>query len=300
MNLVGKIFIVLIFVMSICWMITSVAVYSTHQNWKDLVENPDASSGKPLGLKPQLQQAQERNQELKDQKTNLEEELALAKAAKRQALNKLEQENTRVQGELDLLREEHASLVEDANQALADMRATRVEEAALLLEIAGGVAPDGTQVVGLRNQNRAAQAERDKYFADSVKLTEQLHQARNLYQTLRTRSDELGLELADAKVVLQKHDLKAIPVLYEEVVLPVDGVVEKVAEDGMVEISIGADDGLMQNHTLEVVRKDGGVSTYMGRVQVTKTSPDKAVCKVLPEFLQRPIQRGDRVVSKLR
>ena len=37
MNLVGKIFIVLILVMSILFMAFSISVYHTHRNWQDLV-----------------------------------------------------------------------------------------------------------------------------------------------------------------------------------------------------------------------------------------------------------------------
>ena len=80
----------------------------------------------------------------------------------------------------------------------------------------------------------------------------------------------------------------------------VEGVVLAVNADGLVEISIGSDDGLMKGHALEVVRRGSGVSVWLGRVEVTETSPDKAVCKVLPEFLQRPIQRDDRVTSRLK
>jgi hypothetical protein len=48
-----------------------------------------------------------------------------------------------------------------------------------------------------------------------------------------------------------------------------------------------------------VVRQGGGVNNYVGRVEVTETQPDKAVCKILPEFLQRPIEREDIVCAKL-
>ena len=37
MNLVGKILTVLIFVMSLCFMMMAVMVYSTHINWRDKV-----------------------------------------------------------------------------------------------------------------------------------------------------------------------------------------------------------------------------------------------------------------------
>ena len=85
---------------------------------------------------------------------------------------------------------------------------------------------------------------------------------------------------------------------YSGIAPPVDGVVLQVGSEGKtIEISIGKDDGLMKGHLLEVIRDGGG---WLGRVEVMQTQADKAVCKVLPEYLQRPIQRNDRVTTKLK
>ena len=58
MNLVGKIFVVLILVMSVLFMAFAMAVYATHQNWRDVVVNEQATPDKPLGLAPQLKNLQ--------------------------------------------------------------------------------------------------------------------------------------------------------------------------------------------------------------------------------------------------
>jgi predicted nucleic acid-binding Zn-ribbon protein len=288
MNLVGKIFIVLIFVMSLVWMSFSLAVYSTHQNWKDLVKGEG-------GLEQQLQQAQERVTELKDREAKLQSDLDTEKTARRMTVTKLEAENRdlknqRVQQERDL-----ADLVQERDDALAALKATQEAERALRDEIMG----DGQEVVGLREQVRLARAERDKQFDEAVKTQEALHQALFQLQTLRDRAATLTADLADARKVLDKHGLKPIPALYEDIPYPVEGLIAEVGSDGkMIEINIGSDDGLMSGHKLEVYRV-GDVTTYLGRVEVTQTEPDKAVCKVLPEFLQRPLQRGDRVTAKL-
>ena len=79
----------------------------------------------------------------------------------------------------------------------------------------------------------------------------------------------------------------------------VDGVVSATTGDGLVEITIGEDDGLLKGHSLQVYRIAGGVSTYLGRITVVRTSPDKSVCKVDPNYRKGTIQRGDRVASKL-
>ena len=44
MNLVGKILVVLILVMSLVWMSWAVMVYATHQNWKEEITRTDPFS----------------------------------------------------------------------------------------------------------------------------------------------------------------------------------------------------------------------------------------------------------------
>jgi hypothetical protein len=288
MNLVGKIFIVLIFVMSLVWMGFSVAVYATHRNWREIVENDTATADKPLGLRHQLQEQEEFNDELKDRLDKASEQLATEQAAKRQALTKLETEKIELERQRDEQAKEIATLVQSETDAVAALKATQEAEAALRKE-----------VVDLRDQISQAQEDRDKAFDEAVALTDKLHQAANEYRTLRSRVDELTEDLAKANEVLRKHGLKPEPALYEGVPPIVEGVVLNAGSNGLVEISIGSDDGLMKGHRLEVVRQSGGVSSYVGRIEVVETAPDKAVCKVLPQFLQRSIERNDRVTSKL-
>ena len=60
MTLLGKIFTVMIFIMSIVFMSMSLMVFATHKNWRLAAYNPDSTKG-PLGLK---QQKDQREQEI--------------------------------------------------------------------------------------------------------------------------------------------------------------------------------------------------------------------------------------------
>ena len=51
MNLLGKIFVVVITVMSVVFMTLALAVYATHKNWKDIVEGPNGLQ-QPAAAKP--------------------------------------------------------------------------------------------------------------------------------------------------------------------------------------------------------------------------------------------------------
>lgn len=281
MNLVGKIFIVLIFVMSLLWMGFSVTVYATHLNWKDLVENEDD------GLKVQVQRAKEENQELTDQRQKLETALNAEKAGKRQAQAKLESRNAELERQRTEQEKMLADRVTEVSRANAELKAAHEQEAVLREE-----------VMALREEIKQARKDRDDHFDQVVKRTDELHQAANLYRALDKRTVVLAEDLAKATEVLRIHGLKPEPALYSGVAPPVDGVVVEVGSDGKtLELSIGSDDGLMKGHLLEVYREGGG---WLGRVEVMQTSADKAVCKVLPEFLQRPIERNDRVTTKLK
>ena len=72
-----------------------------------------------------------------------------------------------------------------------------------------------------------------------------------------------------------------------------------VKSGGLVEIILGADSGLRKGHALEVYRVTSSGSTYVGRIEVMETTPDRAVCKIDPKFQQSDIQNGDSVTSKL-
>ncbi len=287
MNLVGKIFTVLILLMSMFFMGLAVAVYSAHKNWREVVENPEASGGKDLGLKFQLENNRARNQELKDQLDKLDGELAAEKAAKRQALSKLENENSELKGERDELTREHAKLKQAEREAVVAMQATQETLAGLR-----------TEVEGLREKISKAQADRDAHFKSVVALTDNLHQAVNELKRLKGRQVTLADDLAKAKTVLQHNGL-TVHTPTTNTPPQVDGLVLATTGDGLVEISIGEDDGLLKGHSLQVYRIAGGVSTYLGRIAVVRTSPDRSVCKIDPNYRKGTIQRGDRVASKL-
>jgi hypothetical protein len=69
-----------------------------------------------------------------------------------------------------------------------------------------------------------------------------------------------------------------------------------VREGGLIEVSLGSDEGLRRGHKLDVYRLTGG---YLGRAEVVDTNPDRAVARIIPEFRQGIIRKGDRVATKL-
>lgn len=289
MNLVGKIFVVLILVMSVLFMAFAMAVYATHKNWREVVELPrdKVVPGKEIGLQYQLQDAEADKNRLTEQLENLIEQLNAEQAAKDQAIAKLENELDVARTELKGAEARQNELDKAQRQTVAAINSTQTN------------ATDYRQERdGLRTQISDAQKDRDAHFKEVTRLTESLNQAVNEKETLRKRTDELAKDLAKADLVLRKFGLNKDKD-YSDVPPKVDGVIRATLGDGLVEISIGADDGLLKGHKLEVYRADAGRSTYVGRIEVVKTAPDRAVCRVDPKFQNSNIMKGDRVASRI-
>jgi hypothetical protein len=287
MNLVGKIFTVLILVMSVLFMAFAMAVYATHKNWRELVMNEQPTADKPLGLAKQLRDAQEKNRQLSDESEKLQQQFNAEKAAKLQAVTKLETELKAALDELKNLTAKQNVLEKDKRTAEAAMNATQANATGYR-----------TELESQRKTVNDSQKDRDAHFQELMRKNDELNQAINEKDLLKKRTDELAKDLAKAEKVLRKHGLDKNKD-YSNVPPIVDGVIRATPGAGLVEISIGADDGLLKGHRLEVYRTAGGQSTYVGRIEVVSTAPDRAVCKIDSKYQNSQVMVGDRVASKI-
>ena len=104
--------------------------------------------------------------------------------------------------------------------------------------------------------------------------------------------------LDNMKAVLAKNNLEADPSLYPPAPpYIVKGLIETLQKDSghLLTITIGSADGLRPGHLLEVYRG----SSYLGRVRVLTTEPNRAVCEVLSAYRRGTFRTGDSVTSKL-
>jgi hypothetical protein len=76
----------------------------------------------------------------------------------------------------------------------------------------------------------------------------------------------------------------------------VEGVITRTGQDGLVQLSIGSDAGLIKNHTLEVFRLNP--PKYLGTIRVMDVTAHTAVGQPVSKPLS-PLQQGDRVASKI-
>ncbi len=288
MNFVGKIFIVTIFVMSCVFMGVAVTVYGTHTNWRDMVMRQKAEGpSKPKGLKFQLTDLKQEKQQLQGQLEKLQNELDKEKVDRQNQVTKLESLLSEMKEDRDRREKQIAGIRKQAEEASAAMAATHTT----LKSFRG-------EVQQRRDAISEAQKQRDKSFKRAVALADEVHQLETEQGRLESRFADLTTDAQRMRDLLRANEMD--PTASPDEALPtVKGLVMAIPRSGLMEVSIGADDGVRKGHRLEVYRIGEGVSKYLGRVEVVRTSPDKAVCQILPEYRKGLIREGDRVASKL-
>ncbi len=283
MTLVGKIFTVLIFVMSIVFMSFSVMVFATHTNWKERATNTDTAGGKKLGLEQQLAQVQQQKKDAETQIQKLRDELKNESAARAHILGALHTRAIRAEAELEAKEGQFATLQTNHTQVAKAAEAAQTRLAALETEIAG-----------IRADLRTTEKDLDSKVIEVVKLTDDLNQATTLRDNEQEKNTQAVLQIAQMKMVMDANGLSADS-LVSHIPPKVEGVVLEVSDKNLIEISIGRDDGLKEGHSLEVYRDN----TYLGRIVIRRTAPDRAVGQIIKELQRGQIKRGDRVSTKL-
>jgi DNA repair exonuclease SbcCD ATPase subunit len=274
MSLLGKIFTMLIMIMSLVFMTLAMMTYATHRNWQTAATT----------LKGQLTNQKATNQALLRDIDTLKATLAREQVARVSVVatlqSKLGQSTAVQQNQEAELQKKNAALTEQTQTAkLAEERSKALSE-------------ENTK---LRSDLRIAMEDRDNQYLLSQKRLDDLSQAEATKRTLQERFDAMTKQFAKLKEVATKRGFTEDD-LVKDITPDVDGQILKVSDNGkLVELSIGRDEGLREGHTLVVYRG----SSYVGKVQIRETAPDRAVGQVLEKFSNGPIKVNDNVTASL-
>src|SRR5882757_2104180 len=277
MNWLGKVFVVVILIMSLVFMGLALAVYATHKNWQQV----------SVDLNKKLTDAKSENAKLQTEHNRRVEDLEKEKTIAEQQVAKLDSERVSLTDRYAQAQTELEGLRQNQRDHIAAVASTQ--------KINEGLAGEVTE---LRGRIRTTLQDRDSLFKKALDATEELHKAAGEYNTTLERNKQLTKQVAGKDVVMREKgiDPNTDP---GSVVPTVEGVVSKIerkAGGQLVEVTIGADDGLKTGNTLEVSRG----AKYLGRVEIIQTSPDKAVGRVDRSFQQGQIQEGDRVATRIK
>jgi hypothetical protein len=285
MNLIGKIFLFAVFIMSLMLMTLAGAIYVSHVNWKDEVERTreQCTAGQLPGYRIRLDEAEQNRENLEGQITHLKQQVAESERARDQVLAKLQSAIIQKDEELQALRKEKEDREQDQREKVALLEKTQQD-----LEQAR------QQVDGLTKQVADQQAKVDAQVGRSAELSAQLAETRSFLTIAEERKAQLEKQVANARLLLQQSglDIESLP---KDRVPNVEGQVLAVAS-GTIEVSLGSDDGLQIDHVLEVYRQ----GEYVGRAVVTSVRPDRAVARIVKEYARGIVQRGDRVTTRLK
>lgn len=278
MTLVGKILVVLILIMSLVFMSFTVMVYTTHRNWKDLVKNPTT------GLEVQLANKKRELTQLESQRQEALDQLAHEKAARTEAIAVLEGRSLEMESQLAKKEEELRTLQIDSRNAIKTLDTAQSEMKRLKDE-----------VEQLRQEIRTTRQDRNQQVAEVRNLTDKLNQGEGQLKRLKERSEQLVSELARASLVVESNGLSVDDPI-DKIPPKLDGVITAVRKSNLIEVSLGSDEGIRRGHEVDVYTTRGG---YLGRAVVVETSTDRSVAKVLSEFQQGVMRKGDRVATRL-
>ncbi|MFM7290925.1 MAG: hypothetical protein ACKOWG_01845 [Planctomycetia bacterium] len=272
-NVIGKIFIFAVFVMSLMLMSFAVAIYSSHVNWQEIAEK----------TKQQLKDLKEEEASLNAEITRLTKNVADSEAARDQVIAKFQQALIEKDKQLK-------SLKDAGDKKLTEMQ----EKIAELATVENDLTQARKDVEKLQADIRERQQKVDSQVNRAAELAAQLHEKESFLEIANERKSQLEKQVAQARLLLKQNGL-TLDSQPKDRVPTIQGVVMAVADDS-IEVSLGFDDGLQTGHQIEVYR-DG---EYLGRAIVKSVKPDRAVAVLVREFSRGIVQRGDKVTTRLK
>jgi septal ring factor EnvC (AmiA/AmiB activator) len=280
MNALGKFLVAAIMVFSVIFMAFAIAVFTTHKNWRDEAEK----------LEKDVQSKKTEIANLNEVKLALIKQQTDATGRMSALLAKAQTTLTTKTQELEKLQLDNIKTKEANNRLLLDLNLAEEELKKRLKDIDEYLATID-----------AEREQRNELFNDLVQTTEEHNQVKNELQRVKDYNTRLTELMAQAKKVVDRLG-GHLAMSVDDKPPPVDGVVLDVRKDAgveRVEISLGYQDGLAEGHKLSLYRKSAGQSKYLGEIEITRTWPDRAVGRVLPEYKRGNIERDDRVASRL-
>ena len=272
-NVLGKIFVFGVFVMSLMLMSFAVAIYSSHVNWQEVAKKKQEDLDKLKAEETSL------NQEI----TRLTANVATSEAARDQVVAKFQQALIEKDKELMTLKDARDDKLTEMQKKIADLATVEAD-----------LTRAREEVTKLQAEVRDKQQKVDSQVTRAAEIAGQLHEKESFLEIANERKAQLEKQVAQARLLLKQNGL-SLDSLPKDRVPTMNGVVVAVADDA-IEVSLGFDDGLQTGHQIEVYRND----EYLGRAIVKSVKPDRAIAVLVREYSRGIVQRGDKVTTRLK
>ena len=272
-NVLGKILVFGVFVMSLMLMSFAVAIYSSHVNWQEVAKKKQEDLDKLKAEETSL------NQEI----TRLTANVATSEAARDQVVAKFQQALIEKDKELKTLKDARDDKLTEMQKKIADLATVEAD-----------LTRAREEVTKLQAEVRDKQQKVDSQVTRAAEIAGQLHEKESFLEIANERKAQLEKQVAQARLLLKQNGL-SLDSLPKDRVPTMNGVVVAVADDA-IEVSLGFDDGLQTGHQIEVYRND----EYLGRAIVKSVKPDRAIAVLVREYSRGIVQRGDKVTTRLK
>ena len=273
MNLVGKIFTVLIFLMCVVFASFGLMVHAAHKNWKE--EANKASD--------ELTKAAKEKQDLLDEKQILQTKLDDEKKDHEKRLLSLDER--RKQAEADRDRYEGQVREKENTATQLSLAIHDIEKRVTVLQ---------TTIKGMRDDIQLTVDDRNSLRTKLLSTTDDLQTAVN--EKARLEKLQVGL----AKQIIELNSLvKTFKItlgdLNKTPPTGLEGEVLSVPRSDIAVISVGADDGVRKGHKFVVTRPSAG-GKYIGMIEVYQADDgNRCVCRTDSKSLNDQIQVHDHV-----
>ncbi len=271
MNLMGKIFTLLIFFMSICFLVIAMMVGASHRNWKKAAADNKARADFAQTL---LDQA-------KTKSTEKEKQLAAEQAARAAQLAQLETQLAIAEKNRD-----------EKESQLRDQVVISTERLAALNSSERRLTQQDDTVERLQSENTKLIDDIAEQRTKVVSLTNQIYKVRGEIEGLEQMRDDLADQVTKNEKVMKALGITNTQ-LVDHIPKKLDGFVKGV-RNNIIVVSLGTDDGLKQGHVLDVYRD----KKFVGQATVSMVEHDSAAATITPEYLQRSVMEGDYVTTK--
>lgn len=274
MNLMGKIFTFLIFLMSTVFLIVAIMVGASDRNWKEEANK----------MKTRAATATNSIDSLKDERARLEKDLVYEKTSRQQQLSNLQ---TQVRLAQSSLTDKSTQFNEE--QKISQGFARELEEANRRL------AAQDTELAAIKANNTKLVDDIATQFAENRNIEKSLFaQTAKLEQLLQKEAD-MAAKLAKITKVMKANGLDENS-LTASIAPNVEAVVTSVGERGeQFGIMVGRDDGLRKGHEMDIYR----TGRYVGAGVIISADNNHSVLSIIKGLRNDNVREGDNVKTRI-
>lgn len=272
MSLMGKIFTLLIFFMSICFLVISVMVGASHRNWKDIAQR----------MQDDAKAAQTRLTDAKNSTDEKEKLLQSERVSRALQLSQLESQLNRAEEDLKLKEEQYLKSTEISQSRLAELE-----------QVSNRIKQQDQEILDLKLNNTKLVDDIATQLSLVRSLTNTKYEFQNKIDLLEEKESDIIADLAKSQRVLKANGLTPDQ-LSDHIVRKLDGVVTNVGSNGLFAVGLGGDDGLRVDHVLDIYRND----RFVGKGTVVTAKDNLSVLRVQADFMKDTVRKGDHVTSK--